>query len=54
MEPLGWRGADTGVLSEEAMASALGDQVVLADIDDDGVSDLLVAGGAAGLAWVKR
>jgi VCBS repeat protein len=53
--PLSWRGGDGGVFTDDPLAAATaGDQVLLADVDDDGFRDLLIAGGAAGITWLRR
>ena len=52
---LTWLGSDTGVLSEDDLGDApVAETVLMVDVDDDGVRDLLVAGGGEGVGWVRR
>ncbi|RMH44918.1 MAG: VCBS repeat-containing protein [Deltaproteobacteria bacterium] len=50
---IGWVGADTGAMSEEAMPAGDAADVALADIDDDGRRDAVVAGGGR-VVWIAR
>ena len=52
--PLSWRGSDTGVFSEDGAFALTGDDAMFADIDDDGAIDLVIAGGAEGITWMRR
>jgi hypothetical protein len=52
--PFGWRGSDTGAMVDEGLAVPAGEQVLLVDLDDDGVRDLVVTGGPDGVVWGKR
>jgi hypothetical protein len=52
--PLGWRGSDTGEMIDEQLDLPAGEQVLLVDLDDDGVRDLVVAGGVDGVVWGRR
>ncbi len=55
LAPLSWRGTDAGALTAESLDQApAGTQVVLADVDDDGAVDLLIAGGTDGIGLVRR
>jgi hypothetical protein len=51
--PLSWRSAGDGSLVAEPFADAAGAQVLLADLDDDGVLDALVVGDGQ-MWWVRR
>lgn len=51
--PLIWRGSPEGSMTAETFTGATGDQVVVADLDDDGVLDAVLA-GTDGLHWVGR
>jgi hypothetical protein len=51
---LAWRGSDGGALVDEGLTVAGGTQVVLADVEDDGVPDLITVDSVVGLSWVRR
>ncbi len=51
--PLLWRGSDGGPMVSESLPSVAGDQVVLADVDDDGDPDLIIV-GAGEVTWLAR
>jgi len=52
--PLAWRGSDTGVMIDEDVSLPAGEQVLLVDLDDDGVRDLVIVGGEDGVVWGRR
>jgi len=51
--PLSWRGDGAEALVSETLQVTTGSQLLLADVDDDGDRDLLVAGSSS-VVWVRR
>jgi hypothetical protein len=52
--PLSWRGDAAGTLVDDGDPAAEGEQVLLADADDDGDIDLVTVDGGDNLTWTAR